>query len=167
MLSDWPSRNSTNFSLAVSRTIWQRMQMVSMWQLKSLSAEQPFTERQPEREEEEEEKGEWRQRALAERSCSSRGAEDFYRARFLFPHVAVSFFTPWVLQGKNHREFGLVSAFSCPVDDSDSTNCLHCVCVVWKRKTWFVRSCCVTDLKLFLKLENWSVTVYFLLTPQF
>lgn len=32
--------------------------MVSMWQLKSLSAEQPFTERQPEREEEEEEKGE-------------------------------------------------------------------------------------------------------------
>lgn len=38
---DWLERNSTSFSLAVWGTIWQHMQIVSMWQLKSLSAEQP------------------------------------------------------------------------------------------------------------------------------
>lgn len=40
--ADWSVRNSTEFSLAVWGAIWQSMQIVSMWQLKSLSAEQPW-----------------------------------------------------------------------------------------------------------------------------
>lgn len=65
--ADWLVRNSTNFSLAVWGTIWQHMQIVSMWQLKSQSAEQPRTERQKESKREVEEKGEWRRHALLEK----------------------------------------------------------------------------------------------------